>query len=662
MAETIKYLDYVGLRQYDGLIKKYIDEADTKVDAKSFKAVSIEGHVLKFYRADPITDGLSPAYQITLPETDLSAVMKLVESATAGNIATLDAHGQVVDSGNKISDFATTAQGKKADTAVQTITTGSANGTISVDGTDVKVKNLGTAAYKDVDSFDVKGAADAILGTDMDNKDANTVYGAKAAAKAAQSTANTAKTGVDEISGKIGNVTEGKTVVEMISDAQKAATYDDTAIKAGIAANKSNIEAEATRAKAAEGDFSKLSTNAKTDLVSAINEVRAAVSAGGTDALISIDTSKITDGYLKSYTIKQGENTIGTIDIPKDLVVQEGSVVTNPEDMPEGTYIKLVIANSSKPLFINVGSLVDIYKAKANATQVQVTVDNSTREISAVLLEGSIGTKELGDEVVTTAKIANGNVTKDKLEATVQASLTKANSAVQEIKTGKTNGTISVDGKEVAIKGLGSAAYTESSAYDRSGAAAEVLGSESDTSDKNTVYGAKKAASEAKTSADNAKKAADTAQKDVDSLETYVGTFTPVGEETTIVEYIDAKANAAKEAAKYNDTAIKADIKKNTDAITAINNPTTGILKQAKDYADGKDTETLTAAKSYTDTLANGAVKTNTTSISGLNTQLATAEKNITSNSEAISALRESVGAITAITKEDIDALFTAKI
>ena len=44
-------------------------------------------------------------------------------------------------------DYATAAQGSKADSAVQSVTTGSANGTISVDGTDVQVYGLGSAAY-----------------------------------------------------------------------------------------------------------------------------------------------------------------------------------------------------------------------------------------------------------------------------------------------------------------------------------------------------------------------------------------------------------------------------------------------------------------------------------------------------------------------------------
>ena len=45
------------------------------------------------------------------------------------------------------------------------------------------------------------------------------------------------------INEKIGTVADGKTVVEMIADAQTAATYDDTAVKAGIKANADAIDA-----------------------------------------------------------------------------------------------------------------------------------------------------------------------------------------------------------------------------------------------------------------------------------------------------------------------------------------------------------------------------------------------------------------------------------
>lgn len=181
------------------------------------------------------------------------------------------------------------------------------------------------------------------------------------------------------------------------------------------------------------GDTDVLETTAK-NLADAINEVRNAVSAGGTEAQITLDSSTTTDGMLKSYTIKQGNNVVGTIDIPKDMVVQSGEVVNLAENevagYAAGTYIKLTLANATNDvIYVNVGTLVDIYKAQANATQVQLTIDSSTREISAVIVAESITATELAADAVTTVKIADANVTKAKLSAAVQASLDKADVA-----------------------------------------------------------------------------------------------------------------------------------------------------------------------------------------------------------------------------------------
>lgn len=176
------------------------------------------------------------------------------------------------------------------------------------------------------------------------------------------------------------------------------------------------------------GDVDDLATTNKV-LVAAINEVRNAVSVGGTAAAITMTSDTTTEGALKSYTIKQGENVVGTIDIPKDMVVESGEVVTNPEGQAEGTYIKLVLANVAEPLYVNVGNLVDIYKAAAGAAQVQVAIDSATREISASIVAGSINTTELADNAVVTTKIADANVTKAKLSSAVQASLDKADAA-----------------------------------------------------------------------------------------------------------------------------------------------------------------------------------------------------------------------------------------
>ena len=52
----------------------------------------------------------------------------------------------------------------------------------------------------------------------------------------------TRATGAEQaINTKIGTVTSGKTVVEMIADAQAAATYDDTALAARVSANEGDL-------------------------------------------------------------------------------------------------------------------------------------------------------------------------------------------------------------------------------------------------------------------------------------------------------------------------------------------------------------------------------------------------------------------------------------
>ena len=178
------------------------------------------------------------------------------------------------------------------------------------------------------------------------------------------------------------------------------------------------------------GSLESLETTEKTDVVSAINEVRRSVAAGGTASTISITSDATSEGASKSYTVYQGTTKVGVIDIPKDMVVESGEVVVNPAGQAAGTYIKLVLANATNDvIYINVGTLVDIYKAKANATQIQIVVDATTREISATVVANSITATELATNAVITAKIADKNVTKEKLSTAVQASLDKADAA-----------------------------------------------------------------------------------------------------------------------------------------------------------------------------------------------------------------------------------------
>lgn len=77
MATEVKIITLKQLGLYDGLVKKYINDAD----AKSIKSVKIEGRTLKFYKVEePIGEDVLPAYSITIPETDLTEVNKTIKA------------------------------------------------------------------------------------------------------------------------------------------------------------------------------------------------------------------------------------------------------------------------------------------------------------------------------------------------------------------------------------------------------------------------------------------------------------------------------------------------------------------------------------------------------------------------------------------------------
>ena len=200
-----------------------------------------------------------------------------------------------------------------------------------------------------------------------------------------------------------------------------------------------------------------VSSGVKADtVVAAINKLKGLVDDAQSAGEVTIDTSATTEGYLKTYTIKQGETEVGKIDIPKDLVVTSGEIVTDPDDQPAGTYIKLTIANQDAPIYINVADLVDVYTAQASAAQIQLAI-SATNEISATIVAGSITANELSVDSVTEGKIAADSVTTAKIkDANVTASKLAENSvgATKAAETGVITSTVLDD---VVVEALNSA-------------------------------------------------------------------------------------------------------------------------------------------------------------------------------------------------------------
>lgn len=171
---------------------------------------------------------------------------------------------------------------------------------------------------------------------------------------------------------------------------------------------------EAIKEKADTSDISAVAKSGKASDVT-IEDAGDLVSSTTVEGAIQEIAKKVNDNAEKSkitfehqdnslqYIIKQGDQTM-TINIPKDMVVQSGEVITaQTGDEKNGVvagkkYIKLVIANSSSVLYIAVDDLVDVYTVKAGADKVQLAISNSN-ELSATIKSGSIAKTDLASDV-----------------------------------------------------------------------------------------------------------------------------------------------------------------------------------------------------------------------------------------------------------------------
>lgn len=100
---------------------------------------------------------------------------------------------------------------------------------------------------------------------------------------AAKKAGTDAQASVNALSAKVGTVPESKTVVQMISDAQTAATYDDTTVKADINTNKEGIAALNTLVgdTAVATQISTAVTAAKTELKGGTSDTDASATIAG---------------------------------------------------------------------------------------------------------------------------------------------------------------------------------------------------------------------------------------------------------------------------------------------------------------------------------------------------------------------------------------------
>lgn len=266
--------------------------------------------------------------------------------------------------------------------------------------------------------------------------------------------------------------------------AAKVANWDEAYSKEHDHANKALLDTYTqTEANLADAVAKKHehANAAELDLIQSGDVAKWNSMSSGAAVVVEARTTGVTDSVLKAYDIKQGGELVGTIDIPKDLVVTSGQIV----EEAGVKYLRLTIANQSAPVDIAVSDLVDAYTA---GNGIEVSTGNV---ISAkVVAENGLSVDATGIKMGLASATANGAMSSSDfsklagIEADADVNVLEGvqvngadlvidgNKKVNvTIATGTADGTIKVNGTDVAVAGLGSAAYEDTTAFDAAGAA-----------------------------------------------------------------------------------------------------------------------------------------------------------------------------------------------
>lgn len=434
----------------------------------------------------------------------------------------------VTDAFGRIATLETTVEGltggagsiaSQIDAAIKKLNATVSNRTnedaVNADGLDVTIiqengalKSV-TATIKE-GTYDVVGAAAAVLGKDSDTAGASTVFGANKAATAAQTKADEAAaaaaqeatdraTAISNLSYtgyEAGDADNSETIsfVGTISEANGviSATKRDLKFKTAYNSENNKVATEADVNAVVEKFSKSLTYKGMKD------ELPTDVSGYQTGDVIIVGTLEyifdgtkfdqfgdegVADAVKKSLTSAAQE---GTSDETITSIVQTNGMVTATRSKISitGDQVKLDKEGGTEGEKETLTERLASIKNGASADVTALEEKVNTNKAAIDVLNGDVKTagsvdKKINDKVVSLVS----TVSQDAAEANGQLALT----VVQE------NGTLkSVSG---SIK---------AGTYDAAGAAAAVLGDDADTVEDKTVYGAFAAAAAAQKSADNA--------------------------------------------------------------------------------------------------------------------------------------------------------------
>ena len=298
-----------------------------------------------------------------------------------------------------------------------------------------KTAILGEEGYKQTVKSAYELASQKTTMAEVENKGYAVKTEVDEAIKDAKSAGTTAQAAVAALDTKVGAVTEGKTVVQMISEAQSAATYNDAAVKADIKKNTDAIgvlngSGTGSVKKIVDDAINKFSTDISDDnVVNSYKELIDWVATHGSEAatMASAITAlqAIVDGIgdegEKATVIAYVNDAIAALNIgdyAKSTDVENAYVKKNGTDRlmtaDEGTKLSGIAKNAQVNKIESVkvnGTAQTIAADKSVDITVPIADDSSTK-----IVENKISIKAVSTDLLTQGVdvlILNGGTASD---------------------------------------------------------------------------------------------------------------------------------------------------------------------------------------------------------------------------------------------------------
>ena len=391
-----------------------------------------------------------------------SVVTVVKDTTSKGSVATYT----VKQGGNAVGD--------KIEIPEMIIASGSTDGSISVNGTDITVKGLGSLAFEDsLDKTDIG------LG-DVDNtSDANKPVSTAQAQAIADALAAAQKYADDNDTNTEYHVeydsTNKKIKLVAGADASKMEIDATAFIKDGMV---NNVEIKdgnlvITFNTDAGKDAIEVPLKSLVDVYTGVDGTTVKVEVSSTNAISAeVKTNSIKDGHIasdaaiaKSKLAPDVQTSLGLADTALQSHQSLEHLATKEalQAVVSGTTPVAKATDADK--LGGVEAVKYLTKTDAESTyRTEAQVKSAIENHAGIDKVGTVVSITAGDGldggiITETGTIALNKATKDSL-ALADSALQKA-----DIATGSVNGTISVEGANVAVKGLGSAAYTDSTIY-----------------------------------------------------------------------------------------------------------------------------------------------------------------------------------------------------